>query len=66
MTQVAIAFGLTFIAGLATMLGGCVVLSPKLLHKIGDDRVLAASLALAAGVVCAYVRIHSKYNCCYI
>eukprot|EP00123_Amoebidium_parasiticum_P008682 comp18953_c0_seq1/m.21216 comp18953_c0_seq1/g.21216 ORF comp18953_c0_seq1/g.21216 comp18953_c0_seq1/m.21216 type:complete len:345 (-) comp18953_c0_seq1:430-1464(-) len=49
--SVAIGFGLTFAAGAATLIGGLFIFSQRLLRWAGRDLYIAASLALAAGVM---------------
>lgn len=48
--NVALAFGITFAAGAATMVGASVVFFPKLV-KLASRRVLAGSLGFSAGVM---------------
>jgi ZIP family zinc transporter len=48
--NVGLAFGITFAAGAATMLGASVVFFPKLV-KLASRRVLAGSLGFSAGVM---------------
>lgn len=48
--NVAAAFGMTFAAGAATMLGASVVFFPKLV-KLASRRVLAGALGFSAGVM---------------